>query len=183
MPVKIRATTIVVVRRNGQVAIAGDGQVSLGQQIVKQAARKIRRLGKGSVLAGFAGSGADAISLLDKFEQKLEKYSQNLGRAAVELAREWRTDKVLRRLEAMLLVADRESTFLISGQGDVIEPDDDACAIGSGGSSALAAARALLAHTEMTAGEIASESLKIAGQICIYTNGNVSLEVLERNAE
>lgn len=178
MDSRLHATTIVAVRRSGQLAMAGDGQVSLGHQVFKQAARKVRRLGKGQVLAGFAGAGADAIALLDKFEQKLEKHSQNLGRAAVELAREWRTDKILRRLEAMLLVADRSSTFLISGQGDVIEPDDDACAIGSGGTAALAAARALLVHTALPAEAIAREALGIAAQICVFTNGHVSLEVL-----
>ncbi len=159
--------------------MAGDGQVSLGETVVKHSARKVRRIGKGAgILAGFAGSTADALTLLDKFEEQLEKYSNNLTRAAVELAKEWRTDKILRRLEALLIVADKEKTFLISGTGDVVEPDDGVIAIGSGGNYALAAARALLHHTQMPPGEIARISMEIAANICVYTNSEFVVENL-----
>jgi ATP-dependent HslUV protease subunit HslV len=179
---KIRSTTILVVRKNGQVAMAGDGQVTLGPNVMKSTATKVRAIGRGTVLAGFAGSTADAVSLLDMFDEKLEKYSRNLGRAAVELAREWRTDKILRRLEAMILVADIEKTFLISGQGDVIEPDDAVCSIGSGSVAAQAAATALLANTELTVEEIVKKSMQVASSICIYTNNNITLMKLGEEA-
>ncbi len=171
-----KGTTILVVRRNNEVAIGGDGQVTLGHTIVKGSARKIRRLGKGEILAGFAGSTADAITLIDKFEGKLEKFSKNLGRAAVELAKDWRTDKILRKLEAMLLVADKNNTYLISGLGDVIEPDEEFCSIGSGSMAALASAKALYSSTDLSAEEIVKKSLVIASEICIYTNDNISIE-------
>ena len=176
-----RATTIVVVKKDGQVAMAGDGQVTLGHSVVKGSAKKIRKIGKSDVLAGFAGSAADAITLLEKFESKLERFSKNLERAAVELAKDWRTDKMLRKLEAMLVVADRERVFLISGQGDIIEPDDGVCSIGSGSTSALAAAKAFLKSSDLTAEEIARESIQIASEICIYTNNNISVESLGSN--
>jgi ATP-dependent HslUV protease subunit HslV len=160
--------------------MAGDGQVSLGETVVKHSARKVRRLGKdGIVLAGFAGSTADALTLLEKFEQMLEKYSNNLTRSAVELAKEWRTDRMLRRLEALLIVADREKTLLLSGTGDVVEPDDGVIAIGSGGNFALAAARALLHHTEMDVAEVARVSMGIAADICVYTNADLVIEELQ----
>jgi len=160
--------------------MAGDGQVSLGETVVKHSARKVRRLGKdGRILAGFAGSTADALTLLEKFEQKLEKYSNNLTRSAVELAKEWRTDRMLRRLEALLIVADREKTLLLSGTGDVVEPDDGVIAIGSGGNYALAAARALLHHTDMDVAEVARVSMRIAADICVYTNADVVIEELQ----
>ena len=174
-----KATTIVVVKKGNCVAMAGDGQVTLGHSVVKGSARKIRRIGKSGVLAGFAGSAADAITLLEKFESKLERFSKNLEKAAVELAKEWRTDKMLRKLEAMIAVADLERIFLISGQGDVIEPDGGVCSIGSGSVSALAAAQALLKYSDLDAESIARESLEIASGICIYTNNNISIEVLE----
>ena len=158
--------------------MAGDGQVTLGDNVIKHSARKIRRLYQDKILAGFAGSTADAFSLFARFESKLEQYHGNLGRAAVELAKDWRTDKMLRQLEALLLVADQSQTFLISGQGDVIEPDSGIAAIGSGGSFALAAARALLQNTDLPAREIAEKSLRIAGQICIYTNDQITIEEL-----
>ncbi|MFP6625843.1 MAG: ATP-dependent protease subunit HslV [Deltaproteobacteria bacterium] len=172
------ATTIIAVRRNGHVAMAGDGQVTNDQTVLKHSARKVRRLYEGKVLGGFAGATADAFTLFEKFEGKLDKYSGNLTRAAVELAKDWRSDRVLRRLEAMLIVADGEHSLLISGAGDVIEPDDGIIAIGSGGNYALAAARALVEHTELEAGDIARQAMKIAGQICVYTNDNVSIEEL-----
>jgi ATP-dependent HslUV protease subunit HslV len=160
--------------------MAGDGQVSLGDTVVKQSARKVRRLGKNrSILAGFAGSTADALTLLEKFEQMLEKYSNNLVRAAVELAKEWRTDRMLRRLEALLIVADLEKTLLLSGTGDVVEPDDGIIAIGSGGNYALAAARALLQHTALDAAEVARIAMSIAADICVYTNKDLVVEELE----
>jgi ATP-dependent HslUV protease subunit HslV len=168
---RIRSTTVLVVRRGGKVALGGDGQVTMGNTIVKSTARKIRRLGDGKVVAGFAGSAADGLTLFEKFEARLKEYNGNLMRAAVELAKDWRTDRVLRRLEALLLIADREKTLMLSGTGDVIEPDGDAAAIGSGGSYALAAARALLSATELPARDIAERALAIAGEICIYTNG------------
>jgi ATP-dependent HslUV protease, peptidase subunit HslV len=175
---KMRSTTILLVRRNGRVALAGDGQVTLGETVMKSGARKVRRLYNDRILAGFAGATADAFSLLTRFEAKLEQYQGNLERAAIELSKEWRTDKVLRHLEALLVVADEKSSFLLSGNGDVIAPDDGVLAIGSGGSYALAAARALVQHTEMSAGEIATAALRIAGEICIYTNTNLILEEL-----
>jgi ATP-dependent HslUV protease subunit HslV len=178
MTLRFSATTILAVRRPGQVALAGDGQVTVGETITKQHAHKVRRLAEGKVLAGFAGSAADAFTLFERFEKKLEQYHGNLTRAAVELAKEWRTDRVLRRLEALLVVADAERTLMISGSGEVIEPDDDAAAIGSGGAYALAAARALLAHTQMSAVDVAREALKVAADICIYTNQNILVEEL-----
>ena len=175
---EIRSTTVLLVRRNGRVAMAGDGQVTLGDTIMKSSARKVRRVFSDKILAGFAGASADAFSLLTRFEAKLEQYHGNLERAAIELSKEWRTDKVLRHLEALLVVADEKSSFLLSGNGDVIAPDDGLLAIGSGGSYALAAARALIEHTEMGARDIAFEALRIAGQICIYTNQNIIIEEL-----
>src|SRR5438874_1234569 len=174
----IRSTTVLCVRRNGNVVMAGDGQVTLGEGVIKHNAKKIRRLYNDRILAGFAGSTADAFSLFSRFEAKLEQYHGNLGRAAVELAKDWRTDKVLRHLEALLLVSDLQQTFLISGAGDVIEPDGGVAAIGSGGSYALAAAKALTQNTELPARKIAEEAMKIAGDICIYTNNTVTIEEL-----
>jgi len=175
---KIRSTTVVCVRRNGSVVMAADGQVTLGEGIIKHTAKKIRRLYNDKILAGFAGSTADAFSLFARFEGKLEQYHGNLGRAAVELAKDWRTDKVLRHLEALLLVSDAHLTFLISGAGDVIEPDGGVAAIGSGGPYALAAAKALSENTDLPARKIAEEAMKIAGKICIYTNENFTIEEL-----
>lgn len=175
---QIHATTVVCVRRNGQVVMAADGQVTLGEGVIKHTAKKIRRLYNDKILAGFAGSTADAFSLFARFEGKLEQYHGNLGRAAVELAKDWRTDKVLRHLEALLLVSDASLTFLISGAGDVIEPDGGVAAIGSGGSYALAAARALIENTDLPARKIAEEAMKVAGKICIYTNENFTVEEL-----
>lgn len=173
------ATTIVAVRHNGKTAIAGDGQVTFGQNtIMKQTAKKVRRLYHGKVLAGFAGSVADAFTLFAKFEQKLEEYNGNMMRAAVELAKEWRLDRVLRRLEALLIVTDAEHLLIISGNGEVIEPDDGVTAIGSGGSYALAAARALIAHSGLAAPDIAREALAIAADICVYTNHHITVEEL-----
>jgi len=174
----MRHTTILCVRREGRLAMGGDGQVTMGENIMKQKARKIRRLYNEKVVAGFAGSTADALSLFSRFEQKLEEYHGNLSRAVVELAKDWRTDRALRHLEALLLVADEKSTYLLSGNGDVIEPDDGIVAIGSGGPFALAAARALVIHTAMTAKEIVQEDMLIAGQICIFTNDQVTIEEL-----
>jgi len=173
---QIHGTTILAVRRNGKVAIAGDGQVSLGQTVLKSSAKKIRRMKEGSVIAGFAGSTADAFTLFEKFEAKLKEFNGNLTRASVELAKEWRTDRILRRLEALLIVADKEKTFTLSGNGDVIEPDDDIASIGSGGPFAMAAARALLQNTQMGAKEIAQAAMKIAAEICVYTNDSITLE-------
>lgn len=175
---KIRSTTVVCVRRNGNVVMAADGQVTLGESIIKHTAKKIRRLYNDKILAGFAGSTADAFSLFARFEAKLEQYHGNLGRAAVELAKDWRTDKVLRHLEALLLVADVTQTYLISGAGDVIEPDGGIAAIGSGGTYALAAAKALAENTDLPARKIAEEAMKIAGKICIYTNETFTIEEL-----
>jgi len=175
---RIRSTTVVCVRRGGMVVMAADGQVTLGEGIVKHTAKKIRRLYNDKILAGFAGSTADAFSLFARFEGKLEQYHGNLGRAAVELAKEWRTDKALRHLEALLLVSDANLTFLISGAGDVIEPDGGVAAIGSGGPYALAAAKALADNTDLPARRIAEEAMKIAGKICIYTNENFTIEEL-----
>ena len=175
----IRSTTVICVRRNGQVVMAADGQVTLGDHVLKHSARKIRRLYQDKILAGFAGSTADAFNLFTRFESKLEQFAGNLGRAAVELAKDWRTDKMLRNLEALLLVADVSQTFLISGSGDVIDPDEPLAAIGSGGSYATAAARALIENTDLSAREIAGKAMKIAGQICIYTNDQVTFEELK----
>ena len=176
---RLRSTTILAVRRDGRCAMAGDGQVSHGRTVLKHGARKIRRLHNGQVLAGFAGSTADALALFSKFEAKIEKYRGNLDRAAVELAKEWRTDRVLRRLEAFLVVADRESSFLLSGTGDVIAPDDDGLlGVGSGSPYALAAARALVNHADMDAPTLALEAMKIAAQICVYTNDTITVETL-----
>ena len=176
----LHGTTILAVRHQGRVALAGDGQVTHGQTIVKHRARKIQRLHSGQVLAGFAGSTADALALIHRFEARLEEFRGNLQRAAVELAKEWRTERSLRRLEAFLIVADRESTFLLSGSGDVIAPDDGVVAVGSGGPMALAAARALVRHAgSLDAPQIAREALRIAGEICIYTNDQVEVETLE----
>lgn len=174
----IRSTTVLCVRRDDKVVMAGDGQVTLGEGVIKHSARKIRRLYQDKILAGFAGSTADAFSLFARFESKLEQYHGNLGRAAVELGKDWRTDKMLRQLEALLLVADQGQTFLISGQGDVIEPDSGIAAIGSGGPYATAAATALMDHTQLSARDIAEEAMKIAGKICIYTNDKVTIEEL-----
>jgi ATP-dependent HslUV protease subunit HslV len=175
---KVRSTTVLAVRKDGKVAMAGDGQVTLGETVMKNNARKVRRLLEGKVLCGFAGATADAFALFDRFEGKLKEYSGDLARAAVELATEWRTDRSLRRLEAVLLVADLSKTLLISGTGDVIEPAEDALAIGSGGNYALAAALAYLDAGGLSAREIVERSLKIAGDICIYTNGQITLEEL-----
>jgi len=173
---ELRGTTIVAVSRGGRVAVAGDGQVSLGNTVLKQTARKIRRLHDGKVVAGFAGGTADAFTLFEKFEAKLSEFRGNLRRSAVELAKEWRTDRVLRRLEALMVVTDGRDLMLLSGGGDVVEPDDGLIGIGSGGSYALAAARALMRHTELSAAEIAREAVEIAAGICVYTNGNVAVE-------
>jgi ATP-dependent HslUV protease subunit HslV len=172
-------TTVIAVRRNGQVAVAADGQVTYDQTVLKHTARKIRRMYHDRVLAGFAGAVADAQALADRFEAKLEATNGNLRRAAVEFAKEWRTDRILRRLEAMMIVADREDLLLISGDGNVIEPDDDVLAIGSGGAYAAAAARALMRHTSLSAKEIALESMRIAAELCIYTNDKVQCESIE----
>ena len=172
------STTILAVRHQGRAVLAGDGQVTLGDTVVKQSARKIRRLYNEQVLAGFAGSAADSFALFSRFEAKLEQYRGNLERSAVELAKDWRTDRVLRRLEAMLLVLDRRATFLLSGNGDLIEPDDGMVAIGSGGGYALAAARALARHTELDARTIAEHAMRIAAGICIYTNEHIIVETL-----
>lgn len=180
---KIRSTTVLCVRRKGQVVMAADGQVTMGEGVVKHTAKKIRRLYNDKILAGFAGSTADAFSLFGRFEGKLEQYHGNLGRAAVELAKEWRTDKALRHLEALLLVSDTNLTFLISGAGDVIEPDEGVAAIGSGGPYALAAARALVENTDLPARRIAEEAMRIAGKTCIYTNENFTFEELSATPE
>jgi ATP-dependent HslUV protease subunit HslV len=180
MPTKrlIRSTTVLSVRGDGKVVLAGDGQVTLGESVIKHTAKKIRRLYNDKILAGFAGSTADAFSLFSRFESKLEQYHGNLGRAAVELAKDWRTDKFLRHLEALLLVCDKEQTYLLSGQGDVIEPDGSVAAIGSGGPYAQAAAQALTLHTQLNPRQIAEEAMKIAGKMCIYTNDSVTIEEL-----
>ena len=176
---KIRSTTVICVRRDNKVVMAGDGQVTLGGEILKSSARKLRRLYNDKILAGFAGSTADAFALFGRFETKLEQFNGNLPRSVVELAKEWRTDRALRHLEALLLVADTKSTYLVSGTGDVIEPDEGVMAIGSGGPFATAAATALLRCTKLPARRIVEESIKIAGEICIYTNQNVTYEELE----
>jgi len=174
----IRSTTVLLVKRDGNTAMAGDGQVTLGETIIKGDARKVRRVSNGQILAGFAGSTADAFSLLSRFETKLEQYQGQLERAAIELSKDWRTDKYLRNLEALLIVADKRDAFLISGKGDVIASDEGLLSVGSGSMYALAAARALMNHTTLTAKEIAAEALKIAGDICIYTNHNTTIEEL-----
>jgi ATP-dependent HslUV protease subunit HslV len=175
-PERIHSTTVVAVRRDGRAAMAADGQVSIGATIMKAKARKVRRIAEGRVLCGFAGASADAFTLLERFESKLKEHRGSLGKAAVELAKDWRTDRFLRRLEAMLIVMDAEQTLLLSGTGDVIEPDEGAVAIGSGGAYALAAARALLRNTELPPAEIARRSLEIAAEICVYTNDEVVVE-------
>jgi ATP-dependent HslUV protease subunit HslV len=177
---RVRSTTVLCVRRGDSVVMAADGQVTLGANVMKHSAKKIRRLYQDKVLAGFAGSTADAFSLFGRFETKLEQYAGNLGRSAVELAKDWRTDRMLRHLEALLIVCDTTATFVLSGNGDVIEPDEGIVAIGSGGSFALASARALVENTELSAREIAEKSLKIAGQICIYTNDQLTIEELTK---
>jgi ATP-dependent HslUV protease, peptidase subunit HslV len=174
----IRGTTILAVRHRDRAVLAGDGQVTFGQTVVKQTARKIRRLYNDQILAGFAGSAADSFALFARFESKLEQYRGNVERSAVELARDWRTDRILRRLEAMLIVLDKNSTFLLSGNGDLIEPDDGIVAIGSGGPYALAAAKALANNTDLDARAIAERAMAIAGEICIYTNTQIALEEL-----
>ena len=172
---KVRSTTILSVRRDGRVALGGDGQVTVGQTVMKSNAQKVRALHGGKLLAGFAGAAADAFTLFEKFEEKLERYPGNLSRAAVELAKDWRSDRVLRRLEALLAVTDREHSFVISGTGDIIEPDDGILAIGSGGSYALAAARALVQNTDLAPKEIVRRGLEIAAEICVYTNANITV--------
>jgi len=179
---RVRSTTVVCVRRDDSVVMAADGQVTLGAAVMKHSAKKIRKLYQDKVLAGFAGSTADAFSLFGRFEGKLEQYAGNLGRAAVELAKEWRTDRMLRHLEALLIVCDTSATFVLSGNGDVIEPEEGIIAIGSGGSFALAAARALMENTELSARNIAEKSLRIAGQICIYTNDQFTIEELKKGS-
>ncbi len=174
----IRSTTIICVRRNGSLVMGGDGQVTMGESVIKHKAKKIRRLYNDKVLAGFAGSTADALSLFSRFEQKLEEFHGNLSRAVVELAKDWRTDRALRHLEALLVVADKKATYLVSGNGDVIEPDDGIVAIGSGGPYAVSAARALAKHTKLSAREIVQEAMEIAGQICIFTNEQSTIEEL-----
>src|SRR5262247_734108 len=175
---RMRSTTVLLVRKDAHVALAGDGQVTLGETVMKASAKKVRRLYNDQILAGFAGATGDAFSLLTRFEGKLEQYHGNLDRAAIELSKEWRTDKILRHLEALLVVADEKNSFLLAGNGDVISPDDGLLAIGSGGSYALAAARALINNTKMSAREIATEAMRIAGEICIYSNSNIVVEEL-----
>lgn len=174
----IKATTIIAVRKNGQVAMAGDGQVTLGHVVMKHSAKKVRRLYDDSILAGFAGSAADAFTLFSRFEAKLETYKGQLMRAVVELSKDWRSDKVLRNLEAMLIVADADHLFVVSGNGDLIEPDEGIVAIGSGGSYAYAAAKALVRHTELNAKDLALEAMRVAGDICIYTNQEITVEAI-----
>jgi ATP-dependent HslUV protease subunit HslV len=176
--VRMHGTTVLCVRRDNKVVMAGDGQVTMGQQVMKHSARKIRRLFNDKVLAGFAGSTADALSLFERFEGKLQEHHGNLAKSSVELAKEWRKDRALRHLEALLVVADAKGTFVLSGDGDVIEPDDGMCAIGSGGPFALSAARALAKHSKLGAKDIAQESMRIASEICIYTNNNFTVEEL-----
>lgn len=178
MKVEIHGTTILSVRRGNSVVVAGDGQVTLGNTVVKGGARKVRRLGEGRAIGGFAGSAADGMALFDRLDDKLREQRAPLRRAAVELAKEWRTDRALRRLEAMLVVADADGTFILSGSGDIIEPDDGVCAIGSGGSFALSAARALIRHTELSPRAIAETAMSIAAEICIYTNSSLTIEEL-----
>ena len=176
---EFHATTILALRHRGRVVMAGDGQVSLGSTVMKHKARKVRRLHGGNVLAGFAGASADAFTLFDKFEGKLDQYNGNLTRAAVELAKDWRTDRVLRRLEALLIAADRQSLLVLSGSGDIIEPDEPVIAIGSGGNYALAAARALITHSPLEPRAVAEEAMRIAASICLYTNDQIAVEELE----
>ena len=176
---EVRGTTILSVRHRGRVVMAGDGQVTVGQTIMKRNARKVRRLYQDRVLAGFAGAGADALTLFERFEKKLGEFGGNLRRAAVELAKDWRTDRLLRRLEALLAVADRESSLVVSGTGDVIEPEDGICAIGSGGNFALAAARVLVRHSSLDARQIAEAAMRTAADICVYTNDELVIEELE----
>ena len=178
MTTKIRSTSVICVRRDGKVVMAGDGQVTLGHEVLKASAKKLRRLYNDKILAGFAGSTADAFSLFARFETKLEQFNGNLSRSVVELAKDWRTDKILRHLEALLLVADTKNTYIVSGNGDVIEPDEDVAAIGSGGPFAHAAATALMRHTKLSARQIVEESMRIAGKTCIYTNDQVTYEEL-----
>ncbi|MEM7183712.1 MAG: ATP-dependent protease subunit HslV [Spirochaetota bacterium] len=175
---RIRSTTILCVRKDGKVALAGDGQVSMGQTVMKHSARKVRRLFNDNILSGFAGSAADAFTLFELFEKKVNEFNGSISRSAVELAREWRSDRILRKLEALLIVADKEDSFLISGTGDVISPDDGVLAIGSGGNYALSAARALHQNTDLSPLEIVKESMKITADICIYTNHNIIIEEL-----
>jgi ATP-dependent HslUV protease, peptidase subunit HslV len=172
---RMRATTILAVRRNGKVAIGGDGQVTVGETVMKSHAQKVRLIHNGRIVAGFAGAAADAMTLFEKFEEKLERYPGNMPRAAVELAKDWRSDRVLRRLEALLIVADKDHGFIVSGTGELIEPDDGILAIGSGGSYALSAARALVDNTQLEASEIVKRAMHIAGEICIFTNTNISI--------
>jgi ATP-dependent HslUV protease subunit HslV len=178
MDQRIRSTTVLLVVRDGNTAMAGDGQVTLGETVIKHTARKVRRIAGGKILAGFAGSTADAFALLTRFEAKLEQHQGQLERAAIELSKDWRTDKYLRSLEALLIVADAKDSFLISGKGDVISSDDGLLSVGSGSPYALAAARAMMVHTSLSAREIAGEALRIAAEICIYTNDNVIIEEL-----
>ena len=179
MKQKIRSTTVLCVRRDGKVVMAGDGQVTLGAEVLKSSARKVRRLYNDKILAGFAGSTADAFALFARFEVKLEQYNGNMPRSVVELAKDWRTDRALRHLEALLLVSDPKQTYIVSGNGDVIEPDEGIAAIGSGGPFALSAALALMSHTKLPARQIAEEAMAIAAKICIYTNANITYEELE----
>jgi ATP-dependent HslUV protease subunit HslV len=179
MTTQFQGTTVVAVSRGGRVAVAGDGQVTMGNAVLKNTAKKIRRLHEGRVVAGFAGSTADAFTLFEKFETKLSEFRGNLRRAAVELAKDWRTDRVLRRLEALMVVTDGKDLMLLSGNGDVVEPDDGVIGIGSGGSFALAAARALLLHTELAAGDVAREAVRVASEICVFTNANIVSEEIE----
>jgi ATP-dependent HslUV protease subunit HslV len=178
MQTRIRSTTVICVRRDGKVVMAGDGQVTIGAEVLKASAKKLRRLYNDKIVAGFAGSTADAFSLFSRFESKLEQFNGNLARSVVELAKDWRTDKALRHLEALLLVADKDSTYLVSGTGDVIEPDEGVAAIGSGGPFALAAATALLQNTKMSARHVVEQAMQIAAKICIYTNDNITYEEL-----
>lgn len=175
---EIHGTTILCVRRDGKVVLAGDGQVTMSNVILKATAKKVRKLHENKVLAGFAGSTSDAFTLFERFEEKLKEYRGNLTRAAVEMGKDWRTDRVLRRLEALMIVADSTKTFILSGTGDVVEPDDEVCGIGSGGSYAMAAAKALLKHTDLPAGQIAETAMEIASDICIYTNKSITYEEL-----
>jgi ATP-dependent HslUV protease, peptidase subunit HslV len=179
---KMRGTTILALRHKGKIALAGDGQVTLGDTVMKHGAKKVRRLYKDQILAGFAGATADAFTLFERFESKLEQYHGNLSRAAVELAKDWRTDRMLRRLEALLIVADPQHILVLSGTGDIIEPDDEVAAIGSGGPFALAAAKALIEHSDLDAKAIVLEAMRIAAEICIYTNQEIVLEELEAKA-
>jgi len=179
MTIEFHATTILAVRKDGRVALGGDGQVTMGDTVMKSTALKVRKIRDGKILAGFAGSVADAFTLFEKFEEKLERYPGNLSRAAVELAKDWRSDRVLRRLEALLAVADRDNMYVLSGNGDVIQPDDEIVGIGSGGAYALAAGRALKDHTDLSAAEIVRHGLEIAGDICVYTNRNITVLELD----